>query len=187
MATQIIDKGVSLEIITDGVPKFVIKANIKTVEVLIGSIIKIDIGKGSLYNIYVDQVLVTEPVSTDPNDLRDKIVAMLQSAPGNAAGATAENQLLQTTELQGIKTSLSSLTEKVNDVNDKVFFEPKLIDETRGNTIYKGYALPGTPINSPTFAIQRVTNNNGNLSYHWAGGNRNFDKLWDARTNLQYS
>lgn len=186
-STQIIDSGVSLKIVTGGIPKFITKSNIKTVEVLINTIIKIDIGKGALYNIYVNQPDVTVPSSSDVNDLRDKIHAMLQPLSSGVGGATEANQVLQTTELQNIKNSIINLNDKVNIVNDKVFFEPKLVDETHGSVVYKGFAVPGTVGADPYWAIQRVTNDSGTLSYHWASANKNFDKVWDQRTEYTYS
>lgn len=187
MATQIIDDGVEIKIITNGVPKIVTKANIKTVEVLIGTTIKIDIGKDPLHNIYVDQLTVDTPVNASPADLRDKIAAMLQPIAQAGTTATAANQLLQTAELQNIKNSVLDVNTKLATMNDQMVLEPKLIDETEGKTIYKGYAIPGSDPGAQVWAIQRVTNNDGNLSYHWAVGNKNFDKQWNLRREYQYN
>jgi hypothetical protein len=207
MATQIIDTGVSLKIVNNNKPRFVLKTNIISVEVLVNTTIKIDIGEGTLYNIYVDQALVTSPVSSDVNDLRDQIHAMLQASAGagnpateakqieqtaeltnvkNAIINTQNNQLTQTGELQNIKNSLLELRGSVNSVNDKLFYEVRRMDETNGNVVYKGYANPGTASEASTWAILRITNNDGQFTYHWAEGNRNFDKSWDTRYSYQY-
>jgi len=187
MSVQILDSGVSLEIITNGITKSVLKTNIKTVEVLINTMIKIDIGKSSLYDIYVDQLLVTNPVSSGPADLKAKIMVMLQPLAIVGSGATEANQLLQIAELQNIKNSVINLNNKVTIVYDNMILEPKLVDETEGNIIYKGYAVPGTTGDDLLWAIQRVTNDGGNLSYHWAMANKNFDKKWIMRREYQYS
>lgn len=215
MSIQIIDSGASLKIVNSGVPKFVLKSTIKTVEVTFGTLVKIDIGKGALYNFYVDQAQVTSPSSTDANDLRDKINTMLQPVASGGSDATAANQVAQTTELQNIKNSIATLNSNVtalnsnvtslnstvsslntnivnmsttvNTINDKVFYEPSLVDETEGSVVYKGYAQPGTSTGTPQWAIQKVTNTGGNLSYQWASGTRNFDKLWDNRRSYTYS
>lgn len=187
MATQMIDDGSEIKIVTNGVPKIVTKANVKTVEVLINTIIKIDIGKDPLHNIYVDQSTVDNPVTVSPADLRDKIALMLQPVAGTGTTATAANQLLQTAELQNIKTSVTDLNTKVSFANSNMVLEPKLIDETEGNKIYKGYAIPGSDPAAAVWAIQRVTNTDGILSYHWATGTKNFDRQWTLRREYQYS
>jgi hypothetical protein len=215
MATQISNNGVSLKITTGGAVKYITKSSILTVAVLTGTIIKIDIGRGALYNIYVNQSDVSSPVSGNASDLRDQIQAMLQPAGGTSGDASAANQLAQTAELTTIKnsiatlntnvsslntsmgslntgmgnlnTSMGSLNSNVNIVNDKVFYEAKLVDETNGLIVYKGYAIPGTRGTDPFWAIQRVTNDDGVLSYHWASGNKSFDKIWDNRSTYSYS
>ena len=187
MATQIIDDGASIKIVTNGVPKFVLKTNVVTVETLFNGKIKIDIGKDPLHNVYVDQATVDNPVSVNPDDLRDKIEAMLEPVSMAGTTATAANQLIQTAELQNIKTSMVNVNNALNVMNDNMVLEPKLVDETEGRVIYKGYAVPGTAGNTAVWAIQRVTNDDGNLSYHWALGTKNFDKRWDLRREYQYS
>lgn len=215
MATQISDSGVSLKITTNGAVKYVTKSSILTVSVLTGTIIKIDIGRGALYNIYINQTDVTSPASGTVGDLRDQILAMLQPTGSGGGDATAANQLAQTTELTNIKnsiatlnssmtslntgmgslntgmgslnSSMSTLNSNVNIINDKVFYEAKLVDETNGLIVYKGFANPGTRGTDPNWAIQRVTNDDGVLSYHWANGDKNFDKTWDNRTSYTYS
>ena len=193
MATQITDDGIKLRIVTNGVLKILVKSSIKTVEVLFNSIIKIDIGKDSLRNIYLDRTEVDVPVSTSAADLRDKIAAMLQgtSTSGETSngtnGATAANQLLQTAELQSIKTSVGEVNSRMIFSNSNMLLEPKLMDETEGKVIYKGYAVPGTGEDISVWAIQRISNREGIFSYHWAQGNKNFDKKWTNRREYQYT
>ncbi|MCD6068918.1 MAG: hypothetical protein K0S33_3744 [Bacteroidetes bacterium] len=228
MATQIIDSGVSIKIVTNNKPKFVLKANILTVEVLLGTMIKIDIGKGALYNIYVDQVAVDVPSSSNVNDLRDQIHAMLQPAAGNGGTGvgfateakqieqmneltsvknaiinTQTNQLNQITILNSLKNSidiqggdlihlqsvsayLANINGTTGQIADMMFYAPTFVDETEGNVIYNGYAVPGTATEAIAWAIQRVTNENGLITYHWANGNRFFDKRWDSRRIYSY-
>src|ERR1700741_4252153 len=82
---QIINNGTSLKIVTDGVPRLILKSQIKDVNVLRDTIIKIDIGQGTLNNVYVDQVDVTEPASASVDELRDKIIAMLNTSTAGLA------------------------------------------------------------------------------------------------------
>ena len=183
--TEIINSGASLKIINDGASRFVMKAQIREIDIVRDTIIRIDIGEGALYNIFVDQAIVTNPVSAGVEDLRDKILAMLQS--GVTGQATEAKQIEQLTELQNVKTSVNDLKDKVNTVNDKLFYQPKIVDETNPNLVYNGFAIPGANVQEPVWAIQKVTNTKGVLTYQWAAGNKNFDKIWDKRKDLVYS
>jgi len=185
MATQIINNGASLKIVTDGVPRFILKSQIKDVNVLRDTIIKIDIGQGTLNNVYVDQADVTDPVSASVDELRDKIMAMLTG--GNAGLATEQKQDSEIATIQDLKVQVLDLQNKVGSVDSKLFFEPALVDENNPNTVYKGYALPGAKTTDPVWAIAKVTSKNGLVSYKWAGGTKTFDKIWDNRATLIYS
>lgn len=186
MATEIINNGASLKITTDGSPRFVLKNQIKEVAVVRDTIIKIDIGQGALYNVFVDQAEVTNPASANVEELRDKLMEMLQTQ-ATVGLATEVKQTEGNAEIVNLKNTVSQLSEKVTSMNDKIFYEPKLVDETNSNAVYKGFANPGAKSDAPVWAILKVTNNKGVLSYHWADGNKNFDKIWDNRKALQYS
>lgn len=186
MTTQIENNGNSLKVTSDGYSRFIMKSQISEVEILHDTVIKIDIGKGALNNVFVDQLEVTVPVSTDVTDLRDKIIAMLQPAVG-AGLATEAKQIEQNAELQTVITAVTDMKDKVSTLNDKLFFEPRISDETNANTIYRGYALASVGNDAPNWAIQKITNNRGVLTYQWAGGNQNFDKVWNNRKTLVYS
>lgn len=185
MATEIINNGTSLKIVTEAVPRFILKSQIKDVNVLRDTIIKIDIGQGTLNNVYVDQVDVTVPASISVDDLRDKIIAMLS---GNSEGlATELKQDSEIATIQDLKVQVSDLQTKVSSLDNKLFFEPVLVDETNPNTVYKGYAIPGAKTSDPVWAIEKVNSKNGILSHKWAGGTKSFDKIWDDRATLIYS
>jgi hypothetical protein len=186
MTTQIENTGNSLKVTSDGNSRFIMKTQISEVEIAYGTIIKIDIGKGALNNVFIDQMEVNVPVSSDVTDLRDKILAMLQPAVG-LGNATEAKQTEQTIELQAVKTAVVDIKDKISSVNDKLFFEPRISDETNANTIYRGYALTGISGEVAGWAIQKVTNTRGVLTYQWAGGNKNFDKVWNNRKNFIYS
>lgn len=185
MATEIINNGASLKIVTDNAPRFILKNQIKEVEVVRDTIIKIDIGQGALYNVFVDQGEVTVPASVSVEDLRDKIMDMLQA---NVAGlATEMKQTEGNAEIVNLKNSVNEMKAKVNSLDDKLFFEPKIIDETNSNVVYKGFAAPATAVDVAAWSIQKVTNTRGVLTYQWAGGNKDFDKIWNNRKALVYS
>jgi hypothetical protein len=179
MPTQIINAGASIKVVTDNVPRFILKNQIKEVGVLRDTIIKIDIGQGALYNIFIDQLDVTAPTSTSVDELRDKIMDMLQTTV-SAGLATEQKQIEGNTEIVNMKNSISVL-------NDKLFYECRLVDESNSNVVYRGFANPGVLTSQPVWAIQKITNSGGILSYQWADGNKNFDNIWNNRKTLPYS
>lgn len=184
MPTKIINKGSSLQIVIDDAPRFILKNQIKEVEVVRDSIIKIDIGQGALYNIFVDQAEVVDPVTETVEQLRDKIMEMLESSVGGLA--TEQLQKEGNVELVSMKTTLDTLSIKVASMNDKTFYEPTLVDESNSNVVYKGFALGKAKGDEPVWAIQKITNSKGVLSYLWASGDKNFNKVWDNRKVLSY-
>ena len=186
MATEITNNGSSLKILTDGSPRFILKNQIKEVEVVRDTIIKIDIGQGTLYNVFIDQLDVTNPVSKDVDDLRDQIMAMLQGSATTGL-ATQELQTVGIAQIKTLQESVSGLNDKVNSLDNKLFYQPALVDESNANVLYEGYATPGLKTSDPVWAILKITNAKGVLSYQWAGGNKNFTSVWDNRKTLIYS
>ena len=183
--TEIINNGTSLNIVTDGTPNFIMKSQIRDVNVLRDNIIKIDIGQGALNNVFVDQATVDVPASTDVNNLRDQIIAMLQN---NSVGqATELKQDMEIDKITVLQTQITDLQTKVGSVDSKLFFQPTLVDENNPNLVYQGFAIPGSKTSDPVWAIQRITSKKGVLSYQWAGGNKSFDKIWDNRAALIFS
>ncbi|MBS1635905.1 MAG: hypothetical protein JST26_08260 [Bacteroidetes bacterium] len=180
MAITIENNGASLKITEDGATRFVLKNQIREVEVVRDTIIKLDIGQGALNNIFVDQASVTAPASTGVEDLRDQLMGFIQTTTNITGFATEVNQ---NKELETLK----SLQNTINALNEKMFIDPILIDESNPNVIYNGYALPGAKVADPVWAIQKVTKVKGVLTYQWAAGNKTFDKVWNNRTALIYS
>ena len=180
MAITIENNGGSLKITEDGAARFVLKNQIREVEVVRDTIIKLDIGQGALNNIFIDQANVTVPASTSVEDLRDQLMGFIQSNLSITGFAT---ELNQNKELETLK----SLQTTINALNEKVFIDPALVDESNPNVIYNGYALPGAKATDPVWVIQKVTKVKGVLTYQWAGGNKTFDKVWNNRTALIYS
>lgn len=179
METQIINNGSSLKIVTDNEPRFILKSQIREVEIVRDTIIKIDLGQGALYNVFIDQAIVTEPQTQSVAELRDKIADYLQVS--TAAGLATEQ--LQT---EG-NLEIANLKDSVNLLNEKLFYEPKLVDETNANVVYKGFANPGAKKDEPTWAILKITNTKGELSYEWSKGAKSFDNVWNNRKALIYS
>lgn len=187
MATEITNNGASLKIVVDAAaPRYIMKNQIREIEVVRDTIIKIDIGQGALYNVFIDQATVDSPTSTSVDDLRDQIMAMLQNT-GTAGAATESNQLNELGQLKTLQASVSSLTDKVTSLDNKLFYEPALVDESNPNVVYEGYATPGSKTSDPVWAILMVTNKKGMLSYQWANGNKGFTNIWDNRQKLMFS
>lgn len=185
MATEILNSGTSLKITTDGSPRFILKHQIREVEIVRDTIIKIDIGQGALNNVLIDQLTVTVPVSASVDDLREQIMGMLQN---NIAGtATEAKQTEEIGEIKTLQSSMNDLKTKVNSLDDKTFYQPSLVDESNPNAVYNGFALPGALGTDPVWAIQKVTKVQGVLTYQWAAGTKTFDKVWESRKALIYS
>ena len=185
MPTQISDNGASLKIVTDDGSRLILKNQIREVDVVRDTIIKIDIGQGALYNVFIDQADVTAPVSASPEDLRDQIMALLQVSI--AGEATQQNQLAQIEQIRSLQGMVSVLGDKVKSIDDKTKLQPALIDESNASTVYEGFAVPGVKTSDAVWAIMKITNKKGVLAYQWAAGNKNFDKVWDTRKTLVYS
>ena len=169
--TQIINNGASLKIISADGTRNVMKQQIREISVINTTIVKIDIGQGALNNIFIVHAEVSSPVTSSPEVLMDAVNAMLQNTfPGVA---TEPNQQQEISELQKIKTSL-------------LFQDPQISDESNAKAIYHGYAVAGALPSDPVWAIQKIVNKNSIISYLWASGNRNFDKIWDNRATLVY-
>lgn len=186
MAIEIINYGGSLKIVTDESLRLLLKNQIREVEVVRDNILKIDIGQGALYNVFIDQSEVTSPVTESVEELRDIIIDMIQPASSEGM-ATERTQSEGNQKMDALKHTVEELSGKVGSLGEKFFYEPKLVDETNANAVYKGYAVPGAKPSEAVWAVLKITNSKGVLSYHWAGGNKNFDKVWDNRKVLTYS
>ncbi|MCC7302776.1 MAG: hypothetical protein IT233_09050 [Bacteroidia bacterium] len=172
--TQIINNGASLKIITVDGTRNILKQQIREVSPLADGVIKIDIGLGSLSNIFITHADVCNPVTASPEALVEAINAMLLNTPNLAGVSTEAKQDAEITELQNIKTN-------------QLLSEPVICDEKTPNTVYKGYAAPGSLTSDAVWAIQKITSSNDVITTLWAGGNKNFDKIWNNRKTLQYS
>jgi hypothetical protein len=185
MAITIENNGASIKITEGGASRYVLKYQIREVEIVRDTIIKIDIGQGALNNIFVDQADVTVPASASVEILRDLIMGMLQS---NVAGsATEAKQTEEIAAIANLQTAVTALQTKVNSIEDKTPYQPKLVDESNSNVVYNGFAVPGAAVDAAVWAIQKVTKTNGVYSYQWAGGTKAFDKIWNNRKVLVYS
>ena len=175
IATQIINNGASLKIISADGTRNIMKQEIIEIGIIKDTLVKIDIGQGALNNIFINYPEVSVPQTPSADALVDAINAMLQTTIVIPPGiATELNQQKEISDLDNIKNSL-------------LFQAPQISDETNPKTIYKGFAVPGARTSDTVWAIQKVTNAKGIYTYQWASGNQNFDKVWDNRAALIYS
>lgn len=184
MATTIVDNGASLKITIDGDDTYVMKAEIKKVKVIKTNIVKIDLGLDPLHNVFIPYADVTLPVTADARALRDAIMAMFNAGSGLSATEAKQNE--QLTVLNAVKASLETIQSHAKDLDDKVFHTPLIVDDSGAGVLYNGYALPGTPQSSPTWAIERVQKKDDMDVHTWANGNRNFTNSWLDREALTY-
>ena len=186
MSVQITNNGASLKIVDGTDTRNIMKNQILEIAVIKTNIVKIDIGKGALNNVFIPFADVTVPVAADPGALRDAINDMLASTL-TAGTATEAHQLEEIAKLNVISDTAGLIKNSVSSLDNKFFFEPALIDESNPLVIYKGYAIPGTNPADATWAIQKITNTSEVLSYQWANGNKTFTNVWNDRLTLAYS
>lgn len=61
------------------------------------------------------------------------------------------------------------------------------LDEVDGSTTLVGEALPGTTESASTWRIKALVVVGDVTLVTWAGGNANFDKVWDDRNTYDYT
>lgn len=60
-------------------------------------------------------------------------------------------------------------------------------DEVSASTAYRGEATAGATDSSALWRIQKIVIVNNDVTITWAGGDVNFDKVWDDRLSYTYS
>lgn len=186
--TQIFDEMACIRIVYDDGTILVHKAQVRTIDTIHGDTVRIDMGEGALYHVYVRLQDVTGiPNVTTIADLRDYIKAMLDTpAPGKAStsDATAANQQAELAQLTAIAQSLTDL--KILSAANSSLTEANRIDESVPYVVYKGFAMPGTEAQAPSWAIQKISRKQDVIVYEWADGDNHFDNIWDNRYALNY-
>jgi hypothetical protein len=185
MAIEISNNGASLKIKNGTQVRNIMKNQIQEIVVVKTDTIKIDIGKGALYNVFIPFADVTVPAVADAEALRDAINEMM-AAPAIVGIATELKQIEEINKLTALNDAVSNIKTSVNTLDSKIFFEPVLIDESNPNIIYKGFASPAAKTDEAVWAIQKVSNTGDICSYQWADGDKNFDNVWNNRAALLY-
>lgn len=169
MTIEIIDNGSSLKIVADGNARLILKRHVREIAIIKPSLLRLDAGAGPLRNIYIEQADVINPQTQNAEELRDVLNEMLRDP------------------LNEIHNELNNIAISVEAIDSTVFIEASIVHEVNNKTVYKGYALPGSNTSDPVWAIQKVITDKNTTSSLWAEGNRNFDKVWDERTELNYA
>lgn len=188
--TTIVNNGGSIKITIGTQIRNITKAQIIEVSIIKTNIIKIDIGKGALHNIFIPHADVTLPTTANANGLRDAITNLItpDTSGGAVGGATEALQIDEIGLLTTINSSITTLRTLVTTIDNKLFYEPMLIDDGGAGLIYKGFALnTATNQESPLWAIQRIQKVIDVDVYTWANGNKNFTNSWLDREILPYS
>jgi len=181
---DIINNGASLKIVTDGVANFITKYQIQQITIIKSSIIKLDLGRGALHNVFINFADVRNPLAANPEDLRDRINEMLLTSV--AGNATEVKQDVEIGTLSDIREIINNMRMKLDTMGNSILDEPILVDESNPLTIYKGFANIRSKTSDPVWAIQRITNKGEINYYEWANGDRNFDNVWDNRLEYDY-
>lgn len=185
MATQIINNGATIKLTISGSTRFIPKPSIVGITIAKTGIIKIDIGKG-IANIFLTYSDITLPTSSNIIELVEQLNEMLpQSAV--VGGATEAKQDTTNSTLLLIRTDLDAVITRLEALNNKLYFDALLVDESGVNTIYRGFALPGSSTSAAVWAIERTTISGDITVKKWAGGTKTFGFIWDNRESLTYS
>lgn len=80
MGLVIKDLGVSISIIRDEVPLYVVKRHIKTLDTVGTDVLRINIGEGPLRSIYINKLELDEPQIKNIFELLDYFNNMIQKA-----------------------------------------------------------------------------------------------------------
>lgn len=108
MAIEIREKGLFLEILTNGIGREISKLQIKEIAV-VKDMVALHYGENKILVKHRD---VFSPFSANADQLRETISDMIRLDT-----ATIQNQLLQLTELQSVNTKLDEIKTKLDTIN----------------------------------------------------------------------
>lgn len=77
MEIKLYDKGATIQIMSDEQERYILKSQVREVNVVRDTIVKIDLALGARNCIYIDSDTVTLPSVDNATDLRDSILFML--------------------------------------------------------------------------------------------------------------
>ena len=163
------------------------KSLIVKVDVIKTNIIRIDIGQGALYNIFIPFAGVTNPVTANADALKDAILAMLPQGSTGSGSATEAHQIEEIAAINALNTSIGGLSNLTTASLDKTLDEPLLVDDSGANIVYKGYAAIGAKQTDSQWAISRTQRIAEIDVTTWANGAKLLNNIWTNRETLTYS
>jgi hypothetical protein len=183
MATEIYNEGPCFRIVKNGQEFLVTKVQIKRIDTLRGSLVRIDNGEGALKHIYLDFEDVTVPQTfPDVIALRDLLLGWMRQS-----GVSKEvKQDIEINQLQLIRQAIENLS-LGGGVKSSGIMEPLREDESQPNIVYKGYAAPDAQTYDAVWAIVRISRIEDQIIYEWADGNQLYDNIWEQRYKINYS
>lgn len=188
MAIEIINDGASLRIVNKGSIILINKLHIKSIETVRNDVVRLDIGDGTLKNVYIKFAEVAAPAGlTNAAQLRDAINAMLKT--DGSGLATAELQQSGNTTLESILKVLGEIKIILSNLKCGGNCQEVRIDDSNPLSIYYGVAAAGSGTGQPVWSIRRESRKKENdiVIVEWADGNELFDNVWDQRLDLFYS
>ena len=174
-ANGIYDTGACLKLIIKENISLINKGQVRTIDIVRGDTIRIDIGQGALKNVYIRPNDMDYPLGVKSvSEFRDYIGGLMVQLTGDGSNLMA----LQVKLLDAINRSwLGNLL--ANSL-------PSREDESQPSVVYRGFAMPGANPGDSVWAIVRITRTNNQVLYDWADGNENYDNIWDNRYELVY-
>ena len=173
---QITNTNTNLVITTGANVRTINKQVIREISILRGTTIKIDIGGGALRNIFLPIADITQPDHIDGPTLLAALNAMLEPL-----------DIQIESDLTALSDSINTMQHSIDNMLPASMQEPSMIDESKENVIYTGFADPGTDTHSPRWAIMRTTIEDDVIINDWANGVQTMTSIWDNRTALSYS
>jgi hypothetical protein len=160
------------------------KDQVRTIDIIKGSIIRIDIGEGPLKNIFINHQDVTFPIALDAEELRTMINGMMNSDIHDSSDAKEVTQLSVLTKLGDIATLLATIKDKETDFSQ---FEPTRVDESNPNMVYRGWHKAFGVPDENEWAIERITRVNDEEIHEWAFGTKKQIYKWNDRATHPYA
>jgi hypothetical protein len=98
------------------------------------------------------------------------------------------NQITTSSPGNASATSIESCAHEIPPIDPEDMIYTKQIDFISDTLIYRGQALPGTPLTAQGWRINKLTiGDDDDVSEQWAGGSARFDNAWTDRLSLTYS
>jgi hypothetical protein len=157
------------------------KEQIRTIDKINETTVRLDMGEGPLRNIYIQHPFANTPMGQTADEILEVLEALMLSGQ-NSTGTASEGTLVAL--LQKV-ISIDSVVQQLK-LKDTTQTEPTCIDESNQNMIYKGWHSAIGSFGAYEWAIERITRQNEIVVSEWAEGNKLFTHSWDERATLGY-